>query len=113
MAGIPERPNAFFCLGPAEIGKAQCFAVRRGEVESRAIGAALYAPELRLFIESLAKNPSTSGYLRDYVDINPRVDASELEPDSPVSFIPMDAVEDGATGGVSTSSKRLAEVQKG
>lgn len=87
--------------------------MRRGEVERRAIGAAFYAPELRLFIDRLAKNPSASGFLRDYVDINPRIDASELEPDSPVSFVPMDAVEDGATGGVSPSSKRLAEVQKG
>jgi len=113
MAGISERPDAFFRLGPAEVGKAQCFAVRRGEVERRAIGAALYAPELRLFIDRLAKNPSASGFLRDYVDINPRIDASELDPDSPVSFVPMDAVEDGATGGVSPSSKRLAEVQKG
>ena len=113
MAGIPERPDAFFRLSPAEVGKAQCFAVRRGEVESRAIGAALYAPELRLFIEGLAKNPSTSGFLRDYVDINPRIDANELEPDSSVSFIPMDAVEDGATGGVSPSSRMLAEVRKG
>lgn len=87
--------------------------MRRGEVERRAICAALYAPELRLFIDRLAKNPSVSGFLRDYVHINPRIDASELEPDSPVSFIPMDSVEDGATGGVSLSSRKLAEVQKG
>ena len=113
MASVPKGPDTFFRLGPAEVGKAQCFAVRRGEVERRAIGAALYAPELRLFIDRLAKNPSASGFLRDYVDINPRIDASELESDSPVSFIPMDAVEDGATGGVSHSSKGLTEVQKG
>ncbi len=113
MAGVPDGPDAFFRLGPAESGKAQCFAVQRGEVERRAIGAALYAPVLRLFIDRLARSQSASGFLRDYVDINPRIDTSELEPDSPVSFIPMDAVEDGATGGVSPSSKRLAEVQKG
>lgn len=113
MACFSEGSNPFFRLSPAEDGKAQCFAVQRGEVGRRAIGAALYTPELRLFIDRLAKNPSSSGFLRDYVDINPRIDASELEPDSPVSFIPMDAVEDGATGGVSPSSKKLAEVQKG
>lgn len=66
-----------------------------------------------MFIDRLAKNPSASGFLRDYVHINPRIDASELKPDSPVSFIPMDAVEDGATGGVSLSSRKLADVQKG
>ncbi len=113
MAGISEGPDAFFRLGPAGDGKAQCFAVQRGEVERRSIGAALYAPELRLFVARLARNPSASGFLRDYVDINPRIDASGLEPDSPVSFVPMDAVEDGATGGMSPSSKGLAEVQKG
>lgn len=113
MARFPEGPGAFFRLSLAESGKAQCFAVQRGKVERRAIGAALYAPELRLFIDRLAKNPSASGFLRDYVDINLRVDASELEPDSPVSFISMDAVDDGATGGVSPSSERLADVQKG
>lgn len=113
MAGISERPDAFFRLGPAEDGKAICFAVRRGEVERRAIGAALYAPELRLFIDRLTKSPSVSGFMRNYVVINPIIDTSKLEPDSVVSFVPMDAVEDGATGGVNPSSKRLAEVQKG
>jgi len=113
VAGISARPYAFFRLGPAEGGKAQCFAVRRGEIERRAIGAALYAPELRLFIDRLSKNPSASGLLRDYVDINPKIDAGGLEPDSPVSFVPMDAVEDGSTGGMNSAPKRLVEVQKG
>ena len=113
MEGIPKGPDVFFRLGPAESGRAQCFAVRRGEVERRAICAALYAPELRLFIDRLAKNPSASGFLGDYVHINPRIEPNGLEPDSPVSFIPMDSVEDGATGGVNLSSRKLAEVQKG
>ena len=113
MARISERPDAFFRLSPAEVGKAQCFAVRRGEVELRPIGAALYAPELRLFIKRLSKNPSASGFLRDLVDINPEIDTSELELDSPVSFIPMNAVEDGATGSVTLSTRPFSEVQKG
>lgn len=36
MAGIPERPDAFFRLSPADGGKALCFAVQRGEVTGRA-----------------------------------------------------------------------------
>ena len=35
MAGISERPNAFFRLSPAESGKAQCFAVNRGGITGR------------------------------------------------------------------------------
>lgn len=113
MARISKKPNVFFRLGPAVGGRTQCFDVQRGEVERRAICAALYAPELRLLIDRLAKNPNVLGLLRDYVDINPNIDASQLEADSPVSFIPMDSVEDGATGVVSLSSRELTEVQKG
>ena len=36
VAGISERPNAFFRLSPAESGKAQCFAIQRGGIERRA-----------------------------------------------------------------------------
>ncbi|MFO1352599.1 MAG: hypothetical protein U1F68_18785 [Gammaproteobacteria bacterium] len=51
--------------------------------------------------------------LRAYVEINPLVDTSGLSSDSLVSFVPMDAVDDGATGGVRLQSRALAEVQKG
>ena len=63
-------------------------------------------------MDRLAKNPNISGCLRDYVHINPRIDVSELESDSPVSFVPMDAVEDGATGGMILSQRLLSEVKK-
>ena len=36
MAGLPAGPDTFFSVGPVETGKAQCFAVKRGEVYSRA-----------------------------------------------------------------------------
>ncbi len=64
-------------------------------------------------MDRLANNPNTSGCLRDYVHINPRVNVSELEPDSPVSFVPMDTVEDGITGGMIPLQRPLSEVQKG
>lgn len=64
-------------------------------------------------MDRLANNPNTSGCLRDYVHINPRVDVSELDPDSPVSFVPMDTVEDGIAGGMIPLQRPLLEVQKG
>lgn len=113
MAGVSEGSDAFFRLGPAENSKARCFAVRRGEIAGYGISAAFYAPELRLFIDRLAKNPNTSGRLHDYVYINPKIDVSELESDSLVSFVPMDAVEDGIAGGMISLQRSLSEVQKG
>jgi type I restriction enzyme, S subunit len=86
--------------------------VQRGEIAGYGISAALYAPELRVFMDRLAKNKNTSSRLRDYVYINPRIDISELESDSPVSFVPMDAVEDGIRGGMIQSQRLLSEVQK-
>jgi hypothetical protein len=47
------------------------------------------------------------------VEINPPIDISDLTSDSPVSFVPMDAVEDGATGRVRLQSRPLGDVQKG
>lgn len=43
MAGISEGRNSFFRLSPAESGKAQCFAVRRGEVNTVANAHVLYS----------------------------------------------------------------------
>lgn len=113
MAGLSERRNAFFRLSPAENGKTQCFAVRRGETRGQGVSAALYAPQLRLFVERLRKNPNTSGLLGDYVSINPRIDVRGLEPGALVSFVPMDAVEDQATGSFVRLERTLAEVQRG
>ena len=35
MACLPAGPDAFFSVGPAETGKAQCFAIKRGEIDGR------------------------------------------------------------------------------
>ncbi|MCY4107654.1 MAG: restriction endonuclease subunit S, partial [Chloroflexi bacterium] len=46
MVGIPARSDTFFRVGPAELGKAQCFAVKRGEVSRRA-DVAFHQPWIR------------------------------------------------------------------
>ena len=52
MAGLQTGPNTFFCVGPAETGKAQCFAVKRGEVVGRA-EVAFHQPWIRDRIATL------------------------------------------------------------
>ena len=42
MARFSDRPETFFRIGPAQPGKAQCFAVQRGQIEGR-IDAKYYA----------------------------------------------------------------------
>jgi type I restriction enzyme S subunit len=49
MAGISGRPQTFFCLGPAEYGKARCFATRRGEM-SRRFDPSNHRPEVRAIV---------------------------------------------------------------
>jgi type I restriction enzyme S subunit len=87
--------------------------VQRGDVNGRPIGATLYAPELRLYLLGLKANPAAEKNLGAYVDINPQLPESELESDSSVSFLPMDAVSDGATGEFTLAERQLSEVSKG
>jgi hypothetical protein len=68
---------------------------------------------VRSLLDRLSRHPKTAGRLEDYVEINPRIDLTNLNPDLPVSFIPMNAVEDDALGGIIKSVKSLSEVQKG
>lgn len=113
MACIRERPEAFFRLSPAAAGEVKCFAVRRGDVQNKQIGANIYAPEVRAFLRALERSPFTKGKLADAVTLNPQVNISHLEEDSEVSFVPMEAVENGGTGSVQLSNRQLQEVQKG
>jgi type I restriction enzyme S subunit len=94
-------------------GKAQCFAVRRGDLTGNGIGASLYAPELRIFLSRLQKHPHCSGSLSKFAEFNPLIPVGDLEADDPVSFIPMDAVEDGASGNYTPTERSLSEVSKG
>ncbi len=100
-------------MSPARDGKAECFAVRRGDLHGKQIGVALYAPIIRQFIERLRKSPLTRGQLKQFVDINPPVCIEHLKPESLVSFLPMEAVGDKATGEIAPYTRPLAEVAKG
>jgi type I restriction enzyme S subunit len=92
---------------------AQCYAVQRGDVIAKSLGAPFYAPELRLFLKRLSNHPAATKPLRSLVEINPSVDLSGLVPESTVSFVPMESVEDGATGVVQLLKRPLGEVQRG
>lgn len=91
----------------------QCFAVGQGELDGQSLSVSLHAPELQVYLRRLQNNPATSNVLGDYVDVNPPMDLSELEADMPVSFIPMDAVSDGATGEYVARDRPLSEVRNG
>ena len=113
MAGVSARPQTFFRISPAEPGEAQCFAVRRGQIEEQSLSVPLYAPEFSEFIKALGNNPLGVTPLGARVEINPRVDVSALPPDTSVGFIPMDAVSDQATGEYTIATVPLEEVNKG
>ena len=113
MAGIPARPKTFFRVGPAGPGEAQCFAVRRGQVEEQSLSVPLYTPEFSEFINALRNNPLGVSPLGARVAVNPRVDVSTFPPDTSVGFIPMDAVSDQSTGEYTVTTVPLMEVSKG
>jgi type I restriction enzyme, S subunit len=92
--------------------KPECFAVRRRDVSGKALGAPLYSPVLRLFLRRLAQHLVSPKPLREFAEINPPIDVTGLMDDSTVSFVPMDAVEDDATGIVHLLSRPLKELQK-
>ena len=52
MAGVQQGPNTFFLKSPAELGKAQCFAVKRGEVNDR-IDPYFHKPHFRKLIKKI------------------------------------------------------------
>lgn len=113
MARVPKRPYAFFRLSPAADGRAQCFAVRRGDVDKKQIGASLYAPALRVFLQALSRSRFTTRKLRDEVALNPVADLGHLDGNSLVSFVPMEAVEERGVGSAHLYTRRLEEVVKG
>jgi len=59
MARVSEGPHAFFRLGPAESGKAQCFALQRGEVHRR-FDPANHRPEIREKLVRLASHETVT-----------------------------------------------------
>jgi hypothetical protein len=51
--------------------------------------------------------------LAKFAEFNPLIPLGDAEPDSLVSFIPMDAVEDGSSGNYTRTECKLSEVSKG
>ena len=113
MARFQAGPNTFFPVGPAEQGKPQGFAVKRGDVTGSPIGANYYVPEFQRYLTTLGSNPVAGSPLADYVDVNPTTEVSGLDPDALVGFIPMQAVSDGATGEYTVSDRPLRELRTG
>lgn len=87
--------------------------MRQGDLEKRPLGVGVNTPAIRHYLEGLAASPFTSGTLSQAVEINPRVDSRELPDDFPVSFLPMEAVEDRGAGGFRLQTRPLVEVSKG
>jgi type I restriction enzyme S subunit len=71
------------------------------------------APAIQQYLAELANSPFAAGTLEQFVEINPRISLQHLPPDLSVSFLPMDAVEDQATGRYRLQTRLLSEVQKG
>ena len=83
------------------------------EIDGLSLGASFYAPALQLFLNGLRSNPAATNPLRTYVDVNPKVDVSDIDAEATVSFIPMQSVSDGATGEYVSTDRQLGEVSKG
>lgn len=62
--------------------------------------------------ENLRRNKWYAGHLDEFVDINPRTDRSMLAEDTPVTFVPMTAVEE-KTNHVEYESRKYGEVRTG
>lgn len=89
------------------------FAVLHSDLNRRQIGANLYAPPLSIFFRALSSSKFPVRKLREEVAINPAIHFKVIDENLRVSFIPMDAVEDQAAGGVKLQSRVLSEVKKG
>jgi type I restriction enzyme S subunit len=79
----------------------------------KAIGPSLYAPALSKFLRALASGKYPTEPLSHHVHINPEVSFESLSENDLVSFLPMDAVDDGASGNFVPRTRSLAGVRKG
>lgn len=100
-------------LTPPPKDDRKVFAVQRADVDHMQIGANFYAPDLRNFLQAFSTSLFPTRKLRDEVVLNPVISLKGLAADTPVSFIPMEAVEEGAAGTVCLQARLFSEVQKG
>lgn len=113
LAGLDGFLLATLGLTPPPKDDRKVFAVRRADVERKKFGANLYAPALRVYLQALTTGPHPTRPLNKEVAVNPVVSLEGLTDDSVVSFVPMDAVEDKASGGITLRDRELGEVKKG
>jgi hypothetical protein len=113
LAGLDGFLLATLGLTPPPKDDRKVFAVRRGELDRKQIGANLYAPALRVYLRALATGPHPTRPLSEEVAVNPSVTLEGLTDESLVSFVPMEAVEDKAAGGIALRDRQLGEMKKG
>jgi type I restriction enzyme, S subunit len=114
MDGMDAILTRALGLKPPKIDDRNVFAVRLKEIKSKPISPGLYAPQLRHFIKALRSGPFDAGSLSDHVQLNPKISSrDDLNDNSLVSFVPMEAVAERATGEVSLRDRLLKDVRKG
>ena len=113
LAGLDDYLLATLKLTPPPKDDRKAFAVRLVDIKGKQIGPNHYAPALQNYLKVLASSPYPTRPLHENVAVNPQVPFAQLADDTPVSFVPMEAVEDKAAGGVTLTDKTLGEVKKG
>ena len=113
LAGIDDFLLDALGTAPPVEDTRRVFAVRHRSVGDLSINPPAYAPELQRYLNALSSNPAVAKPLSAYVEINPRLDISDLDDDTVVGFIPMQAVADGATGEYEVAPRPIREVSKG
>lgn len=62
MGGVSERPDTFFRVGPAELAKPECFAVKRGETQDTRCDIDYHHPQYKSLIDRISALPNTSTF---------------------------------------------------
>ena len=113
LAGLDNFVLDALGIAPAPADNRRVFGVGRGAVTNHQLSPSNHLPELRILKDRLRSHPSAAQPLQEYVDINPRVELTEIDDQETVGFIPMSAVSDGATGEYTFTERPLEEVRKG
>jgi type I restriction enzyme, S subunit len=100
-------------LNTPRIPDRNVFAVRLSEIRGNPVGPAYYAPQLQRLLQALRSSIFSVKALSDEVELNPGINLDDLVDDAPVSFVPMEAVADRASGEVFLRTRPLQEVRKG
>ena len=99
MACLPAGPDAFFSVGPAETGKAQCFAVKRGDAVGR-LNTLFNHPGYELLEARLDASRANTPELGELLSsiaggATPKRSDGSLYADSGIKFLRILNIEDG------------------